>query len=64
MDTTVTFDAFRVPDGTGPADIRIVISKKQYILAAEDESCYYLQPRLALMDHAEAAPVELVKDNK
>ena len=50
----VTFDAFEVPDGTGPLDIRIVIPKSQYLLVAEDEGCYYIQPVVSFTPHAQS----------
>lgn len=53
---TFTFNAFEVPYGNGPLDVRIVIPKSRYMLAAEDESCYYLSPIDGLMLHAVAPP--------
>lgn len=53
-DLTVTLPAFKVPNGTGPLDIRVVVSKNDYILSAEDSGCYYLQPVPSLTPHAEA----------
>lgn len=51
-DIKVTFDAFKVPDGTDPQDIRVVIPKSQYLVVAEDDGCYYLQPVPSLTPHA------------
>ena len=53
MDTQVTFEAFTVPEGNGPLDIRIVVPKSGYTLVAEDVSCYYLAPVNGLTQHAE-----------
>lgn len=52
---TFTFNAFEVPYGNGPLDVRIVIPKSRYMLAAEDESCYYISPVDGLTPHAIAS---------
>ena len=50
-DLAVTFKAITVEDGTGPLDIRVLIPKGRYILVAEDNGYYYLQPVATLSQH-------------
>lgn len=50
-DLTESFQAFKVPNGTGTYDIRIIVPKSQYLLAAEDSGCYYIMPLEALTSH-------------
>jgi hypothetical protein len=40
----VTFDAVEMPGGKWPTRLRVIIPKEDYLLAAEDDGYYYLQP--------------------